>query len=55
MSKDQAIGGAILACLCSCRYSLLSCYFSLSQLIQPWLNIGSAADVNSGLSLFQYL
>ena len=45
MSKDQAIGGAILIVCVVVALVYLVALFGYQQLIQPWLNIGSAADV----------
>ncbi len=45
MSKDQAIGGAILAVSVVVAVVYLVALFGYGQLIQPWLNIGSTADV----------
>ena len=45
MSKDQAIGGAILTVCVVVAILYLLALFGYQQLIQPWLNIGSTADV----------
>ena len=45
MSKDQAIGAAILIVCVVVAVVYLMALFGYQQLIQPWLNIGSAADV----------
>jgi predicted DNA-binding transcriptional regulator len=45
MSKDQAIGGAILVVCVVVAVVYTIGLFGYQQLIQPWLNIGSAADV----------
>ena len=45
VSKDQAIGGAILAVCVIVAVVYLVALFGYQQLIQPWLNIGSSADV----------
>jgi TRAP-type C4-dicarboxylate transport system permease small subunit len=45
MSKDQAIGGAILAVCLVVAVVYLVGLFGYPQLIQPWLNIGSAEAV----------
>ena len=45
MSKDQAIGGAILAVCVVVAVVYLVGLFGYQQLIQPWLNIGSSVDV----------
>jgi TRAP-type C4-dicarboxylate transport system permease small subunit len=42
MSKDQAIGGAILAVCVVVAAVYLVGLFGYPQLIQPWLNIGPA-------------
>src|SRR4030066_2329536 len=45
VSKDQAIGGAILLVCVVVAVLYLVALFGYKQLIQPWLNIGSAASV----------
>jgi len=45
VSKDQAIGGAILLVCVVVAVVYLVALFGYQQLIQPWLNIGSVADV----------
>src|SRR3990172_8097856 len=45
MSKDQAIGGAILFVCVVVAVVYLVTLFGYSDLIQPWLNIGSEVDV----------
>ncbi len=45
MSKDQAIGGAILLVCVVVAIVYLVALFGYQQLIQPWLNIGAAADI----------
>ena len=45
VSKDQAIGGAILLVCVVVAVVYLVTLFGYQQLIQPWLNIGSLADV----------
>jgi TRAP-type C4-dicarboxylate transport system permease small subunit len=45
MSKDQAIGGAILVVCALVAVVYLVALFGYEQLIQPWLNVGSLADV----------
>jgi len=45
VSKDQAIGGAILLVCVVVAVVYLVALFGYQQLIQPWLNIGSSADV----------
>jgi predicted DNA-binding transcriptional regulator len=45
MSKDQAIGGAILLVCIVVAMVYLVALFGYNDLIKPWLNIGSAADV----------
>jgi predicted DNA-binding transcriptional regulator len=45
VSKDQAIGGAILLVCVVVAVLYLVALFGYQQLIQPWLNIGSVADV----------
>ena len=45
VSKDQAIGGAILLVCVVVAVVYLVALFGYEQLIQPWLNIGSVADV----------
>ena len=45
VSKDQGIGGAILAVCAIVAVVYLIALFGYKQLIQPWLNIGSVADV----------
>ena len=45
MSKDQAIGGAILLVCVVVAIVYLVGLFGYHQLIQPWLNIGSTAAV----------
>jgi TRAP-type C4-dicarboxylate transport system permease small subunit len=45
VSKDQAIGGAILLVCVVVAVVYLVALFGYEQLIKPWLNIGSAADV----------
>ena len=45
VSKDQAIGGAILLVCVVVAVVYLVALFGYQQLIQPWLNIGSTADV----------
>ena len=45
MSKDQAIGGAILVVCALVAVFYVIGLFGYEQLIQPWLNIGSTADV----------
>jgi predicted DNA-binding transcriptional regulator len=45
MSKDQAIGGAILVVCALVAVVYLVALFGYEQLIQPWLNIGSLTDV----------
>jgi predicted DNA-binding transcriptional regulator len=45
VSKDQAIGGAILLVCVVVAVVYLVSLFGYAQLIQPWLNIGSTADV----------
>jgi TRAP-type C4-dicarboxylate transport system permease small subunit len=45
MSKDQAIGGAILVVCVLVAVFYLVALFGYEQLIKPWLNVGSLADV----------
>jgi predicted DNA-binding transcriptional regulator len=45
MSKDQAIGGAILVVCAVVAIGYLVALFGYEQLIQPWLNIGSLEAV----------
>ena len=45
VSKDQAIGGAILLVCTVVAIVYLVALFGYEQLIQPWLNVGSAATV----------
>jgi predicted DNA-binding transcriptional regulator len=45
VSKDQAIGGAILLVCVVVAVVYLVALFGYQQLIQPWLNIGSSVDV----------
>ncbi|MCW4010853.1 MAG: transcriptional regulator [Candidatus Bathyarchaeota archaeon] len=45
MSKDQAIGGAILAVCAVVTVVYLVALFGYEQLIQPWLNVGSLEAV----------
>lgn len=45
VSKDQAIGGAILLVCVVVAVLYLVALFGYQQLIQPWLNIGSADAV----------
>ena len=45
VSKDQSIGGAILIVCVVVAVVYLVALFGYQQLIQPWLNIGSSADV----------
>jgi TRAP-type C4-dicarboxylate transport system permease small subunit len=45
MSKDQAIGGAILVVCALAAVLYIVGLFGYEQLIKPWLNIGSVADV----------
>jgi predicted DNA-binding transcriptional regulator len=45
VSKDQAIGGAILIVCVVVAIVYLVALFGYEQLIQPWLNIGTVADV----------
>jgi len=45
VSKDQAIGGAILLVCVVVAVVYLVALFGYNDLIRPWLNIGSAADV----------
>ncbi len=45
VSKDQAIGGAILAVCVIVAVVYLVALFGYSAVIQPYINIGSAADV----------
>jgi len=45
MSKDQAIGGAILVVCVGVAVVYLVALFGYPQLIQPWLNLGSADAV----------
>jgi hypothetical protein len=45
MSKDQAIGGAILTICVVVAVAYLVGLFGYPQLIQPWLNVGSAGAV----------
>ncbi len=45
VSKDQAIGGAILIVCTVVAILYLVALFGYEQLIQPWLNIGSVAAV----------
>jgi predicted DNA-binding transcriptional regulator len=45
VSKDQGIGGAILVVCVVVALVYLVALFGYQQLIQPWLNIGSTADV----------
>jgi predicted DNA-binding transcriptional regulator len=45
VSKDQAIGGAILLVCVVVAVVYLVALFGYQQLIQPWLNIGSTVDV----------
>jgi len=52
MSKDQAIGGAILAVCVVVAVVYLVALFGYQQLIQPWLNIGSSVDVRFWLIAF---
>jgi predicted DNA-binding transcriptional regulator len=44
VSKDQAIGGAILLVCVVVAVVYLVALFGYEQLIKPWLNIGSAVD-----------
>ena len=43
VSKDQAIGGAILLVCVVVAVVYLVALFGYQQLIQPWLNIGSTS------------
>jgi predicted DNA-binding transcriptional regulator len=45
LSKDQAIGGAIFLVCVVVAVVYLVALFGYEQLILPWLNIGSSADV----------
>jgi len=45
MSKDQAIGGAILVVCALVAVFYLVALFGYEQLIQPWLNVGSLSSV----------
>jgi predicted DNA-binding transcriptional regulator len=45
VSKDQAIGGAILIVCVVVAVVYLVALFGYDQLIKPWLNIGSTVDV----------
>ena len=45
MSKDQAIGGAILLVCTVVAIVYLVALFGYEQLIQPWLNVGSLETV----------
>lgn len=45
MSKDQAIGGAILVVCAVVAIGYLVTLFGYEQLIQPWLDVGSLAAV----------
>ncbi|MDR0371940.1 MAG: hypothetical protein LBI79_00015 [Nitrososphaerota archaeon] len=45
VSKDQAIGGAILLVCTVVAIVYLFALFGYERFIQPWLNIGSAATV----------
>ncbi len=45
VSKDQAIGGAILLVCVVVAVLYLVALFGYQQLIQPWLNIGSTVEV----------
>ena len=45
VSKDQAIGGAILLVCVVVAVVYLVALFGYKELIQPWLNIGSVGDV----------
>ena len=45
VSKDQAIGGAILLVCVVVAVVYIVALFGYEQLIQPWLNIGSTLDV----------
>jgi predicted DNA-binding transcriptional regulator len=45
VSKDQAIGGAILLVCVVVAVVYLVTLFGYQQLIQPWLNIGATRDV----------
>ncbi len=45
VSKDQAIGGAILLVCVVVAVVYLVALFGYQQLIQPWLNIGATRDV----------
>ena len=45
VSKDQAIGGAILLVCVVVAVVYLVALFGYEQLIKPWLNIGSTLDV----------
>jgi len=45
VSKDQAIGGAILLVCVVVAVVYLVALFGYEQLIKPWLNIGNAVDV----------
>jgi TRAP-type C4-dicarboxylate transport system permease small subunit len=45
VSKDQSIGGAILIVCVVVAIGYLVALFGYKDLIQPWLNIGSTADV----------
>ena len=45
VSKDQAIGGAILLVCVVVAVVYLVALFGYQQLIQPWLNIGSVDAV----------
>jgi predicted DNA-binding transcriptional regulator len=45
VSKDQAIGGAILAVCTIVAIVYLVALFGYEQLIQPWLNMGSVGGV----------
>jgi predicted DNA-binding transcriptional regulator len=45
VSKDQAIGGAILLVCVVVAVVYLVALFGYEQLIKPWLNIGNAIDV----------
>jgi predicted DNA-binding transcriptional regulator len=45
VSKDQGIGGAILAVCTIVAILYLVMLFGYQQLVQPWLNIGSVGGV----------
>jgi len=45
VSKDQAIGGAILLVCTVVAVIYLVALFGYERLIQPWLNVGSASAV----------